>query len=112
MEEEYEFYVAGIKFHEIDQVSKYLDKGIALRLEPDPENTYDPNAVKVLFGPNVSSTMLGFVPQKKGEMSTIISAMLETHDSVLCDIVEYDSDAMPYKQLLVRVKGVSKGGAK
>ena len=112
MEEEHEFYVAGVKFHDINKVSKYLKKGIALRLEPDPDNEYDPNAVKIIFGPAVASTMLGFVPQKKGEMSATVSAMLTWCDSVICDIVEYEPDAPPYKQLLVRVKGESKGDVK
>jgi len=101
-EQSYEFFVAGVQHHQLDDVKDLISEGIALQLVPEPENQYDPNAVKIMFGPTVSATMLGYVPQK-GEYSARVKAMLEVHDSVSCEVVEYHPDARPWKKLFVRI---------
>lgn len=51
--------LSGVSFCK-DNVNK-LTKGQELKMELDPENKYDPNAIKVL---NLDGDMCGFIPKK------------------------------------------------
>lgn len=56
---EIDFYVAGWRYYDGETVIKDLTKGTVLRLVLDPDNEFDPFAIKVL-GPE--DAMLGYVP--------------------------------------------------
>lgn len=53
------FKVAGVSF--CKTVVKTLDQGQVLKLEKDPDNKYDSNAIKIL---NLENQMVGFVPKQ------------------------------------------------
>ena len=53
------FKVSGVSFHR--EVIDSLKRGEELRMEKDPENKYDSNAIKII---NSKNEMCGFVPKK------------------------------------------------
>ena len=53
------FKVAGVSF--CKTVVETLDPDQILKLEKDPDNKYDPNAIKIL---NSDGKMVGFVPKQ------------------------------------------------
>ena len=57
---ELEFPVAGWRYYDGDQVLDSLQPGAPLKLELEPENKHDPNAIRVL---TPDGTMLGYVPR-------------------------------------------------
>ncbi len=56
-----EFMIAGTKFHKI----KYAcpNQGDFLKLEAEPTNPYDANAIRILWIDNSTEWMLGYVPR-------------------------------------------------
>ena len=58
-----EFYIAGFKHHEGMSIIDELHENDELTLEPEPQNPYDPNAIKVLVTLDVADFMLGYVPR-------------------------------------------------
>jgi len=56
------FKVAGVRFHNYKDAN--LTVGDALTAEPEPENPYDPNAIKVLK----DGIMIGHVPRTDTEI--------------------------------------------
>jgi len=82
-----DFYIAGIQFHQSDTVQDKLTVGDELILRPEPNNTYDPNAVALIYNANgeEDDVMIGYVPAK---FSGEISAILLTCDNVKCVLTE------------------------
>jgi len=58
------FYIAGVQFHEMKMVINDLTESDHLSLVPEPDNKYDPNAVRIELVSDGPGTMLGFVPKK------------------------------------------------
>ena len=87
------FYVAGVKFHELHTVIKEVEPGEALLLVPEPDNKYDPNAIKILR----DEVMLGYVPAK---LAASALAAMEV-GPVMCIVGLVDVEASPWKQLYV-----------
>ena len=92
----HEFFVAGVKFHELHTVIKEVETGERLTLEPEPTNPYDPNAVRIYRG----EVMLGFVPKK---FSAEVTAEIEI-GSPYCVVTEVTPSAKPWNQLKVRIE--------
>lgn len=92
----YEFYVAGVQFHQLKECINKLSETQELSLVPDPDNSYDPNAVAIKYG----DVMLGFVPKAKGAFSDRVSATLE-HRKLSCFISELNPKAKTWEQLKV-----------
>lgn len=57
------FKVAGVSF--CKKVVETLDPDQILKLEKDPDNKYDSNAIKIL---NLEGKMVGFVPKQFNEL--------------------------------------------
>lgn len=108
MNEEYEFYVAGVKFHELRKCVDDLEVGDILQLEQEPDNKYDINAVKILSpkfyagegGVEETRYMLGYVPAK---ISAQVTAAMDL-DSQTCTIIELNKSEKPWKMLKVQIK--------
>lgn len=111
-DQRWEFYLAGVKFHEAHKVLGELGVGVTLSMEPDPTNKYDSSAVKIeyLVGNGVEDeagnedfdvTMLGFVPAK---ISSQVSAFLEINESPVCTITELNPTEKPWKQIKVAIE--------
>ena len=46
---QWNFYIAGYKFHKGDEVIDKLKVGDSLILDPEPDNKYDPDAIQILY---------------------------------------------------------------
>lgn len=102
----YEFYVAGVQFHELKNCISRISEGMALELDPEPTNQYDPNAVaiKVAFDED-DIFMIGYVPKK---ISAEVSADLEIGD-LDCIVTELNPSAKPWEQIKVALMEVIDG---
>ena len=69
------FFIAGVKFHSgAAEIIRKLEVGEDLELVPEPDNKYDPNAIKIEYG----GTLIGYVPKK---LSAEISALMEIEET-------------------------------
>ena len=96
MNEELEFNVAGVQFHELDSIIGLLEEGDTLELITEPTNKYDSNAVRIEWG----GTMIGYVPKKH---STAVSAMLEISNDVVCEIISLIPSNQPWERIRVLI---------
>ena len=108
-----EFYVAGVKFHEanrpinrndgkgVHRIIEELEEGIPLVIEMEPENKYDPNAVKIIYLNDETEHMLGYVPKK---YSATVSGWIEHLPGVKCTLTKLDVNAKPWEQLWVEIE--------
>ena len=110
----YEFYIAGVQFHEAKKVISQLSVGDTLELVPEPSNKFDPNAIAIKASfmsirPDGSDTreeiMLGYVPKK---FSAEVTAFLEVYgtDKVFCDLIEVNPKNKPWEQLKVHIYNI------
>ena len=103
MEKSYEFYVAGVKFHQLKDCIDKIKVGEILELVLEPENPYDPNAVAIKFyyvtETSDAEYMLGYVPAK---FSAEVTALMEVFD-VECTVKEINKTAKPWEQLKVKI---------
>lgn len=98
----YEFYVAGVQHHKLHTCIKEINVGDSLILMPEPTNRFDPNAVRIEFASLNQGTevMLGYVPSKKGDYASKISAALMIK-SLRCEVLELNPEAKTWEQLKV-----------
>ena len=101
MSKQWEFFIAGVQFHQAKTVLNELEKGFRLELKPDPTNRFDPNAVEIAYYGAEEPTMLGYVPKK---FSSEVSAFLELNENVICQLTEVNKDKKPWEQLKVVIK--------
>jgi len=101
MPEQKEFYIAGVKFHKLHTIINELKVGNILRLIPEPENPYDPNAVRI---EDWHDTMLGYVPKK---FSSEISVRFDIDLNFECVITELNPGAKPWEQCKVVIRDVN-----
>ena len=101
-----EFFIAGVQFRpkdSINQAMKGMEEGILLKLIPEPENKYDPNAIMIAFQPedfeDGQVMFLGYVPAK---FSAEVSASLEIGD-VVCEVTQLNPTAKPWEKIRVVV---------
>jgi HIRAN domain-containing protein len=93
------FYIAGFSYWDGLEVFDELRVGMELRLEAEPLNGYDPNAVKILF----HDTLLGYVPREENEE---LSKFLQLGHTELfsAKISRINPEAHPEKQICVTLK--------
>ena len=102
----YEFYVAGVQFHQAKNVLGELSEGMELSLIGEPDNKFDPNAIKIIYDRAAQESkileeiMLGYVPKK---FSAEVSAFMEIHENVVCELVKLNPSAKPWEQLKVNI---------
>lgn len=103
MKDQWSFYAAGVQHHELFRCLDEVTVGAQIFMEPEPTNSYDPNAVKLLFDSSVheEQIMVGYVP---GKISAEISAFIETADDPICLVEEVTPSAKPWQQLKVIIK--------
>jgi hypothetical protein len=108
MEEEqkplYEFFVAGVQFHDIKKCLSEIQEGDVLILRSEPHNQYDPNAVAILYPSAVLNEMImiGYVPAKGRGLSSIVSGLIETTD-IICKATSIDPKAKSWEQIKVGI---------
>ncbi len=100
----YEFYVAGVQHHELHTCIDELKVGTPLILRAEPSNRFDPNAVRIEFHSlnQHKEIMLGYVPAKKGDYSSKVSAAMEIR-RLGCEVTELDPEAKTWSQLAVGI---------
>jgi len=92
-----EFYVAGVQYHDLDKCIRSINEGDELQLVPEPDNSYDPNAVKIMK----DDIMLGYVPAK---FSASVAADL-TISNPKCYVVKVNPQNKPWERLKVKIEG-------
>lgn len=97
----FEFYVAGIRHHDIYKCLDEMKVGDHLLMEPDPLNKYDTNAVRLEYSASGhdSNVMIGYIPAK---ISAEVTSILKP--GMYCEIIELDKDEKPWKQVRVVIK--------
>jgi hypothetical protein len=104
--EPYRFcYVAGISFHNIDEIWNELHVGAKLALVRQPENKYDKNAIAVALADDFDEDdpesfdfdfILGYIPRSENEE---LAAMMDEGYKVGAEITELNDHA-PYNERL------------
>jgi len=97
------FYIAGVQHHQMNKVLDFLEEGMELELVPEPENKFDPNAVRIVF----DGTMLGYVPKK---FSSEVSGAIELGVELECIISKFNKSASPWEQCEVLISEIDEGG--
>ncbi len=95
MKESKRFFIAGVQHHDLRSVLDVLEEGDELDLVSEPDNKFDPNAVKIEY----EGTMLGYVPKK---FSAEVSAALEL-EPLMCVITSLNPSAKPWEMCEVEI---------
>ena len=96
----YEFFVAGVKFHKFNTVKDILEEGMAVDLIPEPTNKYDRFAIKIKH----NNVMLGYVPKK---LSAEVTEVMNSGTELAATIIQLQPDFEPWTALKVGVRGVT-----
>jgi hypothetical protein len=100
----HEFFIAGVRFHQLDSVVNDIAVNDNLTLVPEPSNKFDPNAVKIEFVSSSKQAFLGYVPKK---FSSQICAAIEVGKELKCVLVEYNKTAKPWEKLKVEIREIA-----
>lgn len=68
---------------EIYEVYPYLEKGVVLRMQRQPQNKHDQNAIAIYY----EKTMIGYVPR---ELNLIISRLMDAGKAFFCRIEDVE----------------------
>lgn len=95
------FYIAGVQFRSARDKEALLNvnEGDELFLEPEPENKFDPNAIKIVDEGN--SFHFGYVPKK---FSSEVASALEAGFDLVCTITKHNKNAKPWEVCFVEIK--------
>ena len=93
------FKLAGAKFHNLHKVLEQVEEGDGLDLVPEPDNKYDPNAIKVLW----EGTMIGYIPRV---FSAEVAGLLESGAELGARIDRLNKDAKPWDQVTLIVEDI------
>jgi len=98
------FHVAGVQHHRLHKCADELEKGSRLTLIPEPDNRFDPNAIKIVYMNNEGDVFqIGYVPKR---LSGIITICVTRPGKITeCIVADLDRDAEPWRQCQVLVKG-------
>jgi hypothetical protein len=103
MSTERRFFLAGVQFRpNAKEVISQLEEGEVLELEPEPENKFDANAIKINYYDGREYHHLGYVPKL---ISAEISALLEVEE-LECVVTTLNKEAKPWQMCEVTVKPV------
>lgn len=79
--------VAGVKFHQLSNIKDKVKPGDIVTLEREPNNPYDPNAIKI----SIYDTIVGYIPKRWTE---IVGSVMEDHKEKLEVVVrDYNPDS-------------------
>lgn len=100
----HEFYIAGVKFHQLKNVIDILSEGDNLMIIAEPTNKFDPNAVRLEYiDAGYNLVMLGFVPKK---FSSEVAAALKIGKELKCTLIKLDKKAKTWEQAKVEIREV------
>jgi hypothetical protein len=98
------FFIAGVQYHQLSSVINDIAEGDNLVLVPEPDNKFDPNAVRIEFVSSDKKAFIGFVPKK---FSSEVAAALEIGKVLKCILVTLNKSAKPWEQAEVEVRDMS-----
>lgn len=93
------FYLAGLQFRPIEDTDK-IQQGQVLKLEAEPDNQYDENAIKVLLE---DGTHIGYVPKKQTKE---LHPYRITNIPLFTKMAAYIPEMPTYKRALITVKSI------
>lgn len=102
-------HLAGRAYHDADLVWDNLKIGQTLRLEREPENPYDANAIQVIFNRDGEDFLLGYIPRcENAKLVAFLDAGWE--ELFTCRITQLCPDTHPEHQvqLTIRIKNNDK----
>ncbi|MBQ6454689.1 MAG: HIRAN domain-containing protein [Eggerthellaceae bacterium] len=92
------FYIKGFKNFDGAYALKKLKAGKRLDLVAEPDNPYDPYAMRV----ERKGIMLGYIPKEKNYMMSLMA--FYGHEDVLeCRILQVDREADPWQQVRIGI---------
>ena len=90
------FYIAGFQRYDGMLVLSDIKPGALLDMVPEPDNPYDPEAVKLEF----NGVKLGYMSKEKNGLAALLA--FYGHDDVLeCRVTQVNPEADPWKQVRV-----------
>jgi hypothetical protein len=89
------FFIAGVKFHQLRDVVDQIKAGDKLDLVPEPENTFDSNAVRIDY----NGTVCGYVPKA---FSAEIAAAIN-FEPTICTVDYVNPNAKTYEMCQVSI---------
>jgi len=92
------FHIAGFQHYEGAFVLDQLKPGTKLRIEAEPDNPYDPNAMALYL----DSNMLGHIPKGEGGLMSLMHYYGHT-DVFEAVVVQVNPEADPWKQVRVGI---------
>ena len=104
-ESKWEFFIAGVQFHQLKTIIDKLEVGQNFELILEPTNKFDPNATRIeYFTVDHEQVMCGYVPKK---FSAEVSALLAIGTPLECIIIKLNRNAKPWEQCKVEIKEVT-----
>ena len=92
------FHIAGFQYHDGALVLDELKPGKKLKMVPEPDNPYDPNAIELRF----RKTKLGYVPRGQNEQLALMA--FYGHKGIFeARVLQVDPEAEPWKQVRVGI---------
>lgn len=102
----WEFYIAGVRHHNIHKCIDDMESGQFLDLVLEPSNKYDPCAVRIVKSTDDGEVMIGYVPSRIS--AHVTNAITSKEHKVICEIIELEREEKPWKQCKVSVRRENK----
>lgn len=98
-------HLAGILYHEANEVWEQLKPGTRLRLVRELDNRHDPNAVAVVYDDkeNEEEVLIGYIPRTDNEVVALLLEMGWNH-LFDCRIRQINPEAHPEQQIQLVIK--------
>ena len=96
-------HLAGRMYHDADLVWNDLKVGQTVRLEREPENPYDANAIQVIFNKGGEDYLLGYIPRSENRQ---LVAFLDMgwDDLFDCRISQLNPQTHPEQQVQLTIR--------
>ena len=92
------FHIAGFQHYDGAFVLDKLKPGKRLKMVPEPDNPYDPNAIELRY----KKVKLGFVPRSENEQLALM-AFYGHKDVFEARVLQVDPEADPWRQVRVGI---------
>ena len=89
--------LAGFEYHRGEGIWPFLVVGAPLRMEREPFNMHDPNAIAVWF----HNEHIGYVPQRE---NTLLARLMDSGERLEARIVRLLEEENPWRRVRVRIE--------
>jgi hypothetical protein len=105
MKKSWEFYVAGVAFHELDRCIDDIEDSLAneekveLKMVLEPTNKFDRNATQLVYPSFNGELMIGYVPAK---ISAQVAESIKSEKfTMMCEVKKVDREESPWRKCKV-----------